>query len=106
VTIVIDLGSTRIHCRQIQKLAQAINALNENNFGNVDTYTNVAGLIPSTFVSVYSSSASSWILDTSGIDHIVSHMSLLTRPKSSNITKFQFTEWCYNTSHTQLHHYF
>jgi len=28
---------------QIQKLAQALNALNQNNFGNVDAYTNVVG---------------------------------------------------------------
>jgi len=67
-------------------LAQAINALNQNNFSNVDAYTNVAGLIPQTLVSVNSSSASSWILDTDATNYIVSHMSFLTEPKSSNIT--------------------
>ncbi|XP_034708986.1 uncharacterized protein LOC117932052 [Vitis riparia] len=49
---------------QIQQLAQAIRALNHSNSGNIDAYANVAGLIPSTLVSVNSSSTSSWILDT------------------------------------------
>jgi len=48
---------------QIQKLAQAINSLNQNNFGNVDAYANATGLIPSTLVSVNSSSTNYWILD-------------------------------------------
>lgn len=44
---------------QIQQLAQAIRALNHSNSGNIDAYANAAGLIPSTLVSVNSSSTSS-----------------------------------------------
>jgi len=85
---------------QIQNLVQAINALNQNNFGNADAYTNVAGLISSTLVLVNSSSASSWILDTGIMDHIVSHMSLLTEPKYSNITSVNLP----NGATTQVTH--
>ena len=73
----------RFIVEHIQKLAQAINALNQNNFGNIDAYANVTGLIPLTLVSVNSSSVSSWILDINATNHIVSHMSLLNEPKSS-----------------------
>ena len=71
---------------QIQQLAQAIRALNHSNSGNIDAYANAAGLIPSILVSVNSSSTSSWILDTGATDHIVSHMSLFTDLKPSNVT--------------------
>ena len=71
---------------QIQQLAQAIRALNHSNSGNIDAYANAAGLIPSTLMSVNSSSTSSWILDTGATDHIVSHMSLFTDLKPSNVT--------------------
>jgi len=84
----------------IQKLAKTINALNQNNFGNVDAYANAAGLISSTLVSVNSSSASSWILDTDTTDHIVSHVSLLTEPKSFNITSVNLP----NGATTQVTH--
>ncbi|RVW97878.1 Retrovirus-related Pol polyprotein from transposon RE1 [Vitis vinifera] len=49
---------------QIQQLAQAIRALNHSNSGNIDAYANVAG----------------------ATDHIVSHMSLFTDLKPSNVT--------------------
>ncbi|KAL6348342.1 hypothetical protein AAG906_005643 [Vitis piasezkii] len=71
---------------QIQQLAQAIRALNHSNSGNIDAYANAAGLIPSTLVSINSSSTSSWILDTGATDHIVSHKSLFTDLKPSNVT--------------------
>jgi len=81
-------------------LAQTINALNQNKFGNVDAYANVVGFIPSTLMFVNSSSASSWILDTGATNHIVSHMSLLIEPKSSNITSVNLP----NGATTQVTH--
>ncbi|RVX15598.1 Retrovirus-related Pol polyprotein from transposon RE1 [Vitis vinifera] len=49
---------------QIQQLAQAIRALNHSNSGNIDAYANAAGVT----------------------DHIISHMSLFTDLKPSNVT--------------------
>lgn len=66
-------------------MAQAIGALNNSNYGKVDANANAAGLLPPTLVSV-NSNTSSWISDSGATDHIISHLFLLTNPKSSNAT--------------------
>ena len=71
-----------------------------SRFKNWLKQSNATCLIPSTLVSVNSSSASSWILDTGAMDHIISHKSLLIEPKSSNITSVNLP----NGATTQVRH--